>query len=194
MPGEDVQGSEGPGSRGLNRRQMIKASAVAGAAAWTAPMIIDSLTSPAAAFSGPCTKYYVKLAIRYGQNSNYDHLGDCYCQDPSCNSCPTSSCSASGYTHMCSGGSSFCNLAGTPSITFSGSSGAGTKTITLNDANCQFTQDRSVTNFDGIGNYNFGTGSQHCDQATISGGGKIASYSDNGTLDFIYAEFCCKPV
>lgn len=38
-------------SPGLNRRQMIKASAVAGAAAWTAPMIVDSLTSPAAAYS-----------------------------------------------------------------------------------------------------------------------------------------------
>ncbi len=33
---------------------MIKGAAVAGAAAWTAPMIIDSLTSPAAAFSGTC--------------------------------------------------------------------------------------------------------------------------------------------
>ena len=31
---------------------MIKASAVAGAAAWTAPMIVDSLASPAAALSG----------------------------------------------------------------------------------------------------------------------------------------------
>ena len=31
---------------------MIKASAVAGAAAWTAPVIIDSLSSPAAALSG----------------------------------------------------------------------------------------------------------------------------------------------
>jgi hypothetical protein len=39
---------------GLSRRQMIKASAVAGAAAWTAPVIIDSLSSPAAAGSMPC--------------------------------------------------------------------------------------------------------------------------------------------
>ena len=38
--------------RGLSRRDMIKASAVAGAAAWTAPVIIDSLASPAAAISG----------------------------------------------------------------------------------------------------------------------------------------------
>jgi len=44
-----VEQSDG---RGLSRRQLIKASAVAGAAAWTAPMIIDSLSSPAAALSG----------------------------------------------------------------------------------------------------------------------------------------------
>ena len=40
------------GARGLTRREMIRASAVAGAAAWTAPVIIDSLVSPAAAASG----------------------------------------------------------------------------------------------------------------------------------------------
>jgi hypothetical protein len=42
-------------ARGLSRRQMIKASA------WTAPLIVDSLTSPAAAFSGVCKQYTVKL-------------------------------------------------------------------------------------------------------------------------------------
>ena len=35
--------------RGVNRRQMIKAAGIAGAAVWTAPMIVDSLASPAAA-------------------------------------------------------------------------------------------------------------------------------------------------
>jgi hypothetical protein len=53
--GQDIRNS-----RGLSRRDMIKGAAVAGAAAWTAPMIIDSLTSPAAAASG-CTMYAVKL-------------------------------------------------------------------------------------------------------------------------------------
>jgi hypothetical protein len=43
----EFTGDEGPA--GLNRRQMIKAAGIAGAAAWTAPMIIDSLSSPAAA-------------------------------------------------------------------------------------------------------------------------------------------------
>jgi hypothetical protein len=35
----------------MTRRDLIKASAIAGAAAWTAPVIIDSLASPAAAGS-----------------------------------------------------------------------------------------------------------------------------------------------
>jgi hypothetical protein len=46
----DTGGAE---RRGLSRRDLIKASAVAGAAAWTAPVIIDSLSSPAAAFTTP---------------------------------------------------------------------------------------------------------------------------------------------
>jgi hypothetical protein len=40
------------GSEGIDRRTLIKSAAVAGAAAWTAPVIIDSLASPAAAASG----------------------------------------------------------------------------------------------------------------------------------------------
>jgi len=41
----------------MNRRTLIKGAAVAGATAWTAPVIIDSLMSPAAAQSGgfPCS-------------------------------------------------------------------------------------------------------------------------------------------
>jgi hypothetical protein len=55
--------------RGLSRRQMIKASAVAGAAAWTAPVIIDSLASPAAAGS-VCKPYWVKVTSGGACNSN----------------------------------------------------------------------------------------------------------------------------
>jgi hypothetical protein len=58
---------------GLSRRQMIKASAVAGAAAWTAPVIVDSLASPAAAASG-CSGSSVTLSwiwILYTVGGNY---------------------------------------------------------------------------------------------------------------------------
>jgi hypothetical protein len=40
-----------PEPGGIDRRSMIKRAAAAGALAWTAPMIIDSLSSPAAASS-----------------------------------------------------------------------------------------------------------------------------------------------
>lgn len=58
---------------------MIKASAVAGAAAWTAPVIIDSLASPAAAGS-VCHLYYVKLIAEGGTGTE----GNCYDADPAC--------------------------------------------------------------------------------------------------------------
>jgi hypothetical protein len=51
LESEGGSSDEGRRARGLTRRQMIRASAVAGAAAWTAPAIIDSMTSPAAAGS-----------------------------------------------------------------------------------------------------------------------------------------------
>jgi hypothetical protein len=47
----DPEITESVESRGLDRRTLIKGAAIAGAAAWTAPVIIDSLASPAAAFT-----------------------------------------------------------------------------------------------------------------------------------------------
>jgi hypothetical protein len=38
--------------KGLSRREILKRSAIAGGVAWTAPMVIDSLASPAGAISG----------------------------------------------------------------------------------------------------------------------------------------------
>jgi hypothetical protein len=58
----DVEAQDG--RKGLSRRDMIKASAAAGAVAWTAPVIIDSLASPAAAASG-CTGSSVTLSWIY---------------------------------------------------------------------------------------------------------------------------------
>jgi hypothetical protein len=51
----------------IDRRTLIKGAAVAGVAAWTAPVIIDSLTSPAAASSGTsglmCSWVYVFFKV-----------------------------------------------------------------------------------------------------------------------------------
>jgi hypothetical protein len=52
--------------KGLSRRQMIKASAAAGAAAWTAPIIIDSVSSPAlGATASGCSGSSVTLSWIY---------------------------------------------------------------------------------------------------------------------------------
>jgi hypothetical protein len=55
---------------GLSRRQMIKASAIAGAAAWTAPVIIDSLASPAAAASQQCTFRCSAVYVLYSKGGS----------------------------------------------------------------------------------------------------------------------------
>lgn len=66
------EGSDGAGRRvrGLTRREMIRASAAAGAAAWTAPVIIDSLVSPAAAASGLATGIsHIDVVFRAGSGA-----------------------------------------------------------------------------------------------------------------------------
>lgn len=53
-------------SRGPSRRDLIKGAAVAGVAAWTAPVIIDSLGSPAAAESlPPCHPQFTDSAVNW---------------------------------------------------------------------------------------------------------------------------------
>jgi hypothetical protein len=49
----DLRSAEAPAERrGIDRRSLIKGAAVVTAVGWTAPIIVDSLTSPAAAISG----------------------------------------------------------------------------------------------------------------------------------------------
>ena len=67
---------ETPGERrGIDRRTLIKGAAVAGAVGWTAPMILDSLTSPAAAFTGPkgCS------IVCFNINCHADHTSAPHC-------------------------------------------------------------------------------------------------------------------
>lgn len=58
------------GSRGVGRRALIRGAAAAGMAAWTAPAIIDSLASPAAAATvSGCFQVGVRLNQRVGSAS-----------------------------------------------------------------------------------------------------------------------------
>lgn len=55
-------GTETQALAGIGRRDLIKRAAAVGAAAWTAPLVLESVTNPAGALTpGPCTKYAVKL-------------------------------------------------------------------------------------------------------------------------------------
>lgn len=59
-------GQDARTSRGVSRRDMIKGAAVAGAAAWTAPVIIDSVISPAAAASlPPCVPQFSTVSDQW---------------------------------------------------------------------------------------------------------------------------------
>lgn len=193
MSGDDVQGSIEPGSRGLNRRQMIKASALAGAAAWTAPVIIDSLASPAAAAS--CgDRWYMKLVGVNGSGTP----GDCYNQPPFCNNTTdyltggntpnNSTCSSNGgYTWVC---------ATNPPQKFRSSfvDNGSSYTITL-ASGCTFSND---TNYRTVGNYNFTSGGGTCYAITTTIGSNSVtvpktqgSGSGTQTLSYMYFEFVC---
>jgi hypothetical protein len=76
------------GSEQIDRRALIKGAAVAGAAAWTAPMIVDSLASPAAAASTShnyaCSKGYIFYTITGSPTVYYTGFKQ---GTPLCNQC-----------------------------------------------------------------------------------------------------------
>jgi hypothetical protein len=52
------------GEGGLGRRSLIKKAGIVGAAAWAAPMVLDSVLSPASAASLPPGKYKLRLSTQ----------------------------------------------------------------------------------------------------------------------------------
>jgi hypothetical protein len=190
-----------PGRGGLSRRQMIRAAAATGAAAWTAPVILDSLTSPAAAES--CIKYYAKL----------DPSGGCVAHDPSCNYDV-----AKGSKYVCcssdTSGEDCPYPAKLPSLSSTSPDNANYYTVTLKDG-CTFGPVPDVftaTNWQVVGNYNFTTpcprltgtvgatqpGSGYVGDGYFQVGGRKAWIRKDhkfGTttinLSYIYLQFCC---
>jgi hypothetical protein len=100
-------------NKGLSRRDLIRASALAGAAAWTAPVIIESLASPAAALSGggafPCS--YASIVFTVGGAGPYAvkfNNASTTCSDDNGTSGDatfSTTCSGSTYSNTCSGDS-----------------------------------------------------------------------------------------
>jgi hypothetical protein len=191
--------------RGLSRRQMIRASAVAGAAAWTAPVIIDSLSSPAAAGSAKCqgNKYYVKLVGRgTGAGSSY-HPGDCYHASPLCNNTtqfetgnnsPDSSVCTDNdnYTWVCTSGSPP-NNHGAKFPTFIDNTDDYTVTLA---SGCTFDAGSGVgqTDYAAVGNYNWTGSGGTCEAVTPTNANTVVFPKKDGSnrvLDYMYLEFVC---
>ena len=150
---------------------MIKASAVAGAAAWTAPVIIDSLSSPAAAGTpSPCVNHYY-ARIDFSGCSNIGVGNQCFS--------PT--------------GTLGCNVSpgGNPSIA---NLGGSFYVVTLRDG-CAFTNTSHVSQFGGS-NCRTITSSPTCSPGTASGngcfsvGGQVA-YVTTAQFSHVDIEYCC---
>jgi len=107
------------GRKGMDRRTLIKASAAAGAAAWSAPMIIDSLASPAAAGSAPCYLFYRTI---FNGGPAFVLEGSMTCA-PS--GYPTTNCNTSGT------GTVVVNTTSTITATESASGSPTTNTVTI---------------------------------------------------------------
>jgi hypothetical protein len=150
---------------------MIKASAVAGAAAWTAPVIIDSLASPAAAATvGPCVKqYYARIDF--------------------------SGCSDIGNGNACftKTGTLGCGVSpgGNPTVSNFNTS---YYLVTLQDG-CQFTNTSEVAQFGG-GSCKTVTGSATCDSGSVTGNGCFliggqTAFITTDQFSHVDIEYCC---
>lgn len=123
---------DGSERSGLSRRQMIRASAVAGAAAWTAPVILDSLSSPAAAVTvGGC--HSIAVAVGSCTVTALDQTSTCvFPASYNSGSCPQEAAGGSLSTWCITaspctttGAQTFTIGAGCPTCTFVSGQGTG---------------------------------------------------------------------
>ncbi len=202
-----ASGGDEASRRGMTRRRLIRNAGIAGAAAWTAPIILDSVSKAAlAATPSGCSgdKYYMKLVGR-GSGTNLSP-GACYYASPLCSSGTDSltdnnspggnqqNCS-NGYTWVCLSGNAF---GPKPPSSFvdsdPGDLDEGTYTVTL-AAGCTFSGD---TNYNAVGNYDFNGAFGGTCRGTSSGAvtvvGNTATFQkgfSNDVLDYMYFEFVC---
>jgi hypothetical protein len=117
---------------------MIKAAGVAGAAAWTAPVIIDSLASPAAAATnGPCSAFTFQVhrvtgsctgPTTHAPCSGFTGIADCRNYTGTAPTPTASTCSGSGNVSVTFTVSGTCRIVGTGTATGNVCPGAPTLT------------------------------------------------------------------
>jgi len=178
---------------GMSRRQLMRAAAAAGAAAWTAPAILDSVSSAAfAAAASGCIRYYGKLEVS---------TKACYPKNPAC-----------GYT-VPSGTRYVCcssDVSGEPcpypeklpTMTTS-STNSGYWEVTLQDG-CYFP---TTATWQFVGNWDFdcvqltgaasdaaGPNGQYSGNGYFQAGGRkgwVKKTRNSVGLSYIYTLFCC---
>lgn len=175
---------------------MLRAAAAAGAAAWTAPAILDSVSSAAfAAAASGCIRYYAKL----------DSSGSCVDHDPSCGYTVPS-----GTKYVCcsddSSGEDCPYDAKKPSLS-TYSTNTDYYQVELKSG-CYYS---STTTWQVVGNYNFqcvqlegkaadadGPSSSYTGNGWYQAGGRKAWIkkkhnfgSGNVDFDYVYNLFCC---
>jgi len=213
--GSAVDTAEPRERRGLSRRDMIKGAAVAGAAAWTAPVIIDSLISPAAAFSGACTKYVVKLQTDgsiypacFGGTTTICFPASDAKWVGTAPGTTSSSCGASNPS-FCPSGNGSSSAGHTPAVSDAGTIGGRSYwKVQWSGGTCGFS---AATDWQLGGRYGPGSpGSQFIKTATSCSGGpsggsngcydiatntgwipKYFSGSSGDAINYIYLKFCC---
>jgi hypothetical protein len=96
----------------IDRRTLIRRAAVSGAIAWTAPVLVDSLASPAGAFTPRAGCTFLVFNSQCGENSNQtpcNTLGGCT-PDPQLVGCLTAQCEASGAITVTANCGSNCSI------------------------------------------------------------------------------------
>jgi hypothetical protein len=85
---------------GVDRRTLIKASAIAGLGAWTAPLIIDSLSSPAAAITPVAGCFKVEFDWNGSEWINNPSPTTALCEPVGWSTCTASTSDALGITKL----------------------------------------------------------------------------------------------
>jgi hypothetical protein len=185
--------------RGVSRRHLIRNAGIVGAAAWTAPVIIDSVSSAALATtaSGPCNKKYLKLVTGYSSaGASFD---GCCSNEPSCNVNRDA-----GSTNLCDSGCHGPSGKNGPFGSVANSTSANYYKVTI-PSTCFFAPSRFTNQWAVIGN-DSGPGDTSCanlgSMATDSGppgsgngyfvlNGTVAYVLKTASASFVYLQYCC---
>lgn len=159
------------GSDGLSRRELIRRSALAGALAWTAPVIVGSLTSPAAAASTPGQCYWVHWTLSggfFGGCSSSNSKGSPLSSGTGCGSFSAYASATTQWT----------------SSTITMNSCSSTGTFSLNHSStCKFTEGRAENSS--------GSQSPRCYSMTPGSDGSTIRASSASRVDNFYMVVCC---